>query len=313
MIQIKLIQRSTLLAIVCCFALLSGCAHVQPPNILIPATPPPPQKITKPIRVALVLGGGGARGFAHVGVIRELQEAGVPIDLVVGTSAGSLIGAIYASDPRWQSLEHTILTTPKRKLIDLNIFHPNQGLVSGYSLQKFLINSLGLTNFKSLKVPLVTVSTDFKTGKPFVLSSGPVAPAVNASCAIPVVFREVNIYGKHLVDGGLSAPVPVLQARKYRPDMIIAVNINQSLDDPLPSGAIAKLWRTTNIMTDNLTNQLTKHADVVLYPDVGDIGTLDDSQRCHLITAGELVTKKALPAILQIMRQKGIARVKPNV
>ena len=209
--------------------------------------------------------------------------------------------------------ERTILTTPKKRLIDINIFNLSRGIVSGYRLQKFLLNNLHVNNFRDLKVPFVAVSTNFANGKPYPISSGPVAPAVNASCAIPVVFRQVNIYGKHLVDGGLSAPVPVLQALKYHPKMIIAVNINQALEGQMPRGVVDKLWRTTDIMIDNLSTQTTKPADVVLYPDVGDIGTLDDSQRCRLIASGEMVTKKALPAILKIMRQKGIARVKANV
>ena len=260
--------------------------------------------------VSLALGSGGARGFAHVGVIKELQKAGVPIDLVVGTSAGSLIGSIYASNPHWRALESKVLSTPKKDIIDVNIFNLSSGVVSGNALQKFLINKVHMTDFKSLKVPFVAVATDFTTGDVYPISSGPVAPAVNASSAIPVVFRQVYLYGRTLVDGGLSAPVPVIQALKYHPKMIIAVNINRQIMSGIPRGVVDKLWRTTDIMTENMTNHVTKDADVVLYPDVGNSGTLDDSQRCRLFVSGELVTQKALPAILQIMKQKGIARIK---
>jgi NTE family protein len=289
---------------------LAGCAHVPPPNISIPMTQPLPPNISKPVRVALVLGGGGARGFAHVGVIKQLQQAGVPIDLIVGTSVGSLVGAIYANNPHWQSLERTVLSTPKSELLDFNILNYHRGLVSGYAMQNYLYNNLHITSFSSLKIPFVAVTTDFATGEPYTISAGPVAPAVNASCAIPVLFRSVHLYGRDLVDGGLSAPVGVLQALKYHPRMIIVVDINPQVSGTLvPKGVFDKLIRTNDIMSDNLTRQLSQHSSIVLYPDVGDVSTLDDSHRCRLFVAGELVAKKAMPEILRIMASEGIARI----
>jgi NTE family protein len=310
MITLGSIRRYYLILILTSILSISGCAHVQPPNIYVPAVQPLPPKINKPIRVALVLGGGGARGFAHVGVIKQLQQAGVPIDLIVGTSVGSLIGAIYANDPHWQSLERTVLSTPKSELIDFNILNYNRGLVSGYAMQNYLYHTLHITNFNSLKIPFVAVTTDFSTGSPYTISAGPVAPAVNASCAIPVLFRSVHLYGRDLVDGGLSAPVGVLQALKYHPRMIIVVDINpQVAGIALPKGVFDKLLRTNDIMANNLTKELNQNASMVLYPDVGDVSTLDDSHRCRLFVAGELVTKKAMPEILRIMARNGIARI----
>ncbi len=289
--------------------LISGCA-ATPPNIAIPQTPPPPAYPTKQPRVALVLGGGGARGLAHVGVLKVLHQAGIPIDLIVGTSAGSIVGALYADNPNPQALQKLVLETKKKQLFDISIRHPEVGFISGNALQTYLLNHLRAKTFRQLKIHFIAVATDFNTGHSYELASGPIPPAVNASCAIPIFFRPVYLYGHLLVDGGLSAPVPVMEALKFHPKLVIAVDISQASPFKISAGIVAKANRSYNLVSRNYGKLLTQSADITLFPDVGHTGTFDVSHRTRLIKAGELVARKALPIILSEMRARHIQRLK---
>jgi NTE family protein len=299
------------ITILCMAALaLTACTTFQQPQIPTPAHQPIVAKPTKPVRVALVLGSGGARGFAHVGVIRVLHEAGVPIDVITGASIGSVIGALYASYPNPDWLERITLNVKRNVLIDFNIFHLNEGVVTGYGIQDFLLRHIRVKNFRQLKIPLTVVATNFNNGQPYLISGGPIPPAVNASAAIPGFFKQVHLYGKTLVDGGLSAPVPVAAAEAYHPKMIIAVDIDEELTSHLPGGFFGKLSRSLDILQQNLTDHTVGAADVVLHPNVGDVGAMDFSQRYRMVRAGKLNAMKALPSILKIMKEKGIKRVR---
>ena len=297
----KLIQFMLLITATCS---LTGCL-ARKPNIDIPTTPPPPRKIDHP-DVALVLGGGGARGFAHVGVIKELEKNHIPINLIVGTSAGSLVGALYADDPHANHLIKKLSKANKRDLFDISLAHPFLGFITGNDLERFYLEHLQAHNFNQLKIPFIAMATDFTTGQPIQLRSGPIAPAINASAAIPLAFRPVHMYGRTLVDGGVTDNVAADIARRYHPKLIIAVDINKNLDDKLPANAFSILSRTYNITAQRLSDKITQQADIVLYPDVRQIGTFDDSDRNFLIKAGEKVAIKAMPLIKAEMKKDGI-------
>ncbi len=280
---------------------LAGCADFPKPQISIPASQPKAIALHKPIRVALVLGGGGARGLAHLGVLQVLEENHIPIDLIVGTSAGSIIGAMYADKPEARPLTKLMINTPRNQLLDFSIVSPATGLVSGNALQDFLLSHMHAKTFRQLKIPFVAVATDFKTGSAYRLQSGPIAPAVNASSAIPGIFRPVHIYHRVLVDGGISQPVPVPVAQSFHPQIIIAVNIDTYLPKKIPSGIFRRLGRSYIILASHLTSAQTQGANIVLHPDVAQISAFDDTHQRRLVKAGRLVALKALPIIKKML------------
>ena len=193
--------------------LLAACAG-RPPNIVVPSNPPkPPHLIAEP-RVALVLGGGGARGYAHLGVLQVLQQAGVPLDLIVGTSAGSIFGAVYSDNHSFDKTYRIMMQASFWSFADLNNVPNSSGFVQGYHLEKMLLANMQAKNFSKLKNKLVVVSTDLKTGQVFFIQSGPIAPAVLASSALPGLVDPVFLYHKILVDGGVVQPVPVAVAKQ---------------------------------------------------------------------------------------------------
>ena len=213
--------------IVCAFSLvllLGGCAGTTP-SLVIPKTPPPAPIISPRPDVVVVLGGGGARGYAHIGVLMELQKAHIPIDLVVGTSAGSLMGVLYADQGSPQAMADIAMQAGFWDLADIAAFPAMGGIVKGYHLEKFLMKNLQAKTFSELSVPFVAVTTDLTTGETFPISSGPIPPAILASSAVPSVVKPVNLYGRVLVDGGVADNVPVDIARTYHPKIIAVVFI----------------------------------------------------------------------------------------
>ncbi len=281
--------------------LISGC--VAPANIAIPSQEPPPLKLTKHPRVALVLGGGGARGYAHVGVIKALEKAGIPINLIVATSAGSIIGALYADSLDANYVNRVMRKTHFFDFADFTIVSKGNGLISGRQLQHFLINNMQARWFNQLKIPLVVVTTDLKSGKAKPFSSGPIAPAVNASCAMPGAVHPVKIYGMTLVDGGMVAQLPVNIAKTYHPDIIIAVNLEADLDKKMPTSFIGVFQRAFDISIHAIADYSGDGADVVIHPSVGSAGIFDVHLKNTLIRAGEKAGVDAIPQIRSLLQK----------
>ena len=303
-------MRSLKVLFVLVSALTASACAVKPVHVPTPAKQPRNIKPTKRINVGLVLGSGGVRGVAEAGVIKVLRQGGVPIDAIIGTSAGSIVGALYSSnpDPIWLSQK---LISAKRK--DIAQFDPldlNLGVVSGYTLQRYLLNNLKTgIYFRNLKVPLGVVTTDFETGRAHFINSGPIPPAVNASAAIPGVFRIVHLYGYKFVDGGVSAPVGTRQMRDfYKPRLSICISIHPDLDPIIPDTALSKMSRALDIVQNHLEEQEYRFADIVIHPHVGDVPALADGYSKVLYQAGVVAGKKALPRILKMMSARGIAR-----
>ena len=207
------------------FALLvaSGCAAKQ---VVAPTAPIPPPPVPK---IALVLGGGAARGFAHVGVIRALEQEKIPIDLVVGTSVGSLIGSIYADTRSSFDLELIAFKLEKDDIFDFSVFSSTTGPVKGERLEKFVQSKVRKANIEELSLPFSAVATNLNTGERVVLDRGAVGRAVRASSSIPGVFTPVVYQNMTLVDGGVVDNVPVDVARAKGADIVIAVNIGKNV------------------------------------------------------------------------------------
>lgn len=283
---------------------LTSCGAPRP-NINIPTTSPPGLKLSKQPRVAVVLGGGGARGMAHVGVLKVLQQENIPIDLIVGTSAGNIVGALYADNPNAARIQTILMQTGLSDILDIS---PSlQGPVSGNALQNFLLNHLRARTYNQLRIPFISVATDLKTGEMVTIDSGPIAPGVNASAALPPVFRPVKLYGRTLVDGGFTDLVPVDVARRYKPDIIIAVNIIPDLPrGPMSTNIISVYDRAYLLGDARFTTYNMEGADIKLHPYVGQAGLFDSSDKLPLIRAGEAAMRRALPQLCALLKDKNI-------
>ena len=278
-------------AIVLVLLVLVSCQTTGGPGIF-------GQDVTRP-RIGLVLGGGAARGFAHVGVIRALEQEKIPIDLVVGTSVGSLIGAIYAADTNSFELEWTAFTLEKDNLFDYGIFSAFTGLgpVKGDKLEEFVKSKIPAANIEGLKIPFAAVATDLNRGTRVVLDKGPLARAVRASCSIPGVFQPVDHQGKLLVDGGVVDNIPISTAKAMGADIVIAVDISENVVNFNITNLIDVVVQSANIMFNENVQSKKKDADILITPAVGDVAMLDFTQKKRCMQAGIEAAQKAMPEI----------------
>ena len=288
--------------------LLVGCV-TTPPKMKIPPEEPSAHYLKKVHpRVVLVLGSGSARGFAHAGVIKALEDNHIPIDMIVGTSAGSIVGALYADNPSADKLKQLLLNTPRNEVIDFSLMDITQGAISGNSLQNFLVHNLKSELFEELPIPFVAVATDLHSGQIHVFGSGPIAPAVNASSAAPPFFRPVTLYGRTYIDGGVLDPVAVDVAESYHPKLIIAVSLDHPLSKTMPSSSPGVFLRGFDMMLMRLNDYSASKAHVVIRPEPDDeITMFDSSKRDYLIQIGEKATQSAMEDIKRLLKQKKIA------
>ncbi len=244
---------------------------------------PPPRPMRAP-RVGLALGGGAARGFAHIGVIEVLEENGIHVDLVTGTSAGSLVAALYASGRTGPDLATTALNMDESAITDWSF--PGRGLIRGEALARYVRDATGNKPLEQMKIPLGIVATDLDSGKPILFRRGDVGTAVRASSAVPAVFQPVRIGTHEYVDGGLTSPVPVRSARDMGADVVIAVDISQLPDGGATGDAMHMLLQTFSIMGRSINELELKEADVVLRPKLPGVAGTDFTVRKKNIQAG---------------------------
>jgi len=289
--------------------LLSGCgtnpvnrplseqaaACPQPASAPVVAEVVPPPRPTRPPRVALALGGGAARGFAHIGVIEVLEENGIHPDIVTGTSAGSLVAALYASGHTGKELEAIALNMDESALTDWSF--PGRGLIRGEALARYVRDATGNKPLEQMRIPLGIVATDLDSGKPIVFRHGDVGTAVRASSAVPAVFQPVRLGTHEYVDGGLTSPVPVRAARDMGADVIIAVDISQLPDGGDTSNALHMLLQTFSIMGRSINELELKEAEIVLRPRLPGVAGTDFSVRRKNIEAGREAALAMLPQI----------------
>jgi NTE family protein len=288
-----------LAAMVGCAVLLLGCATPPPPPVPVPPVPaevrpvaPPP---SRPPRIALVLGGGAARGFAHIGVIQVLEEAGVRPDMVVGTSAGSLVAAIYASGKGGRQLQQIALEMEEAMLTDWTLPLFNRGVLRGEALARYVNQQVAGRPMEQLELPLGIVATDLRSGEGILFRRGDTGAAVRASSAVPSVFQPVRIGTREYVDGGLVAPVPVHYARTMGAELIIAVDISSEPGSNPADGPLQVLLQTFNIMGKSINRFELRDADVVVRPELGGVGSADFTARRRSIDAGRAAMQAAMP------------------
>ncbi len=286
-------------------SLLVGCASVpkplpvphvdavvQPEQVpIVVATP----KI--PPRIGLALGGGAARGFAHVGVIQVLEEAGIRANLVVGTSAGSLVAAIYASGKNGTQLQSIALGMEEATITDWTLPFFNSGMLRGDALARYVNAQVSATLIENMSIPLGIVATDLQSGRAMLFQRGDTGTAVRASSAVPAVFQPVRISGRDYVDGGLVSPVPVRYARKMGAEVVIAVDISSPPEGNLPTGVMQILLQTFSIMGKSINTFELMDADVVVRPALLGVGSADFGARRRSIEAGRQAMLLVLPQL----------------
>ena len=286
---------------------VAACAGLPPaPEHPPRAAPLAPLSVAERPLIAFVLGGGGARGFAHTGVLRVLDDAGIRAGLVVGTSAGSLVGALYAGGLRNHELVETALAVQRAELMDF-VF-PNRGFVDGDRLQSYINEKLRGRTIEQLDIPFVAVATDLRSGRLVAFNHGDTGMAVRASCSVPVVFQPTLIEGREYVDGGLVSPVPVRVARALGADLVIAVDVSRQPTDRSDFGSTtALLGHAFVIMEHSIAQEETKLADVVIRPDLARVPATDLGARTLAIAAGEEAARAALPQIRRLIAEKDAA------
>jgi len=282
--------------VIACILTTLACVPKSPPLL------PPP----KPTKVALVLGAGASRGFAHIGVLKILESNKIPIHMIVGTSAGSFVGSLYAYGFDAYRLQTMAFSIQRDDIIDLTI--PDNGFVKGEKLENYVNWALKDTPMEKLQIPFYAVATNIETGEEVVFGTGNTGTAVRASCSIPGIFRPVNLSDGTYVDGGVVSPLAIDAARRYGADVVIAVDISSRPANSSPKSTIETILQSIDIMHAKISHMQLSKADVVIRPNVGHIGTADFSKRHEAILEGERATLNALPNIREIIsrpRQEG--------
>ena len=295
--------------------LLAGCAMAPkvpdtppavtppvetPPPVTRPVTPPPQVKLPPP-KVALVLGGGAVRGFAHVGVIKVLEAQGIVPDLVVGTSAGSVVGSLYAAGYTGFDLQKIAFKLDEDSVGDWAL--PDRGFIKGEALQNYINKAVRAQPIEKLKKPFAAVATDLHTGEMVVFQRGNTGQAVRASSSVPGVFQPVNINGRDFVDGGLTSPIPVKVARSLGADVVIAVDISAKPRSAKIEGVTDILLQTFGIMGQSISSSELPLADVVIRPNTIGFGSADFTRKHESILEGEKAAQAAIPLIRQKLQQ----------
>ena len=275
-------------------ALLGACATA-------PQGPKPQPKI------GLALGGGAAKGFAHVGVIKVLEASGFTPAVVSGTSAGSVVGALYASGLNGFALQEQSFALDEDRIKDLTLFGVG-GVIKGDKLQAYVNELVKNRPLEQMAKPFAAVAADLDSGERIIFNRGNTGQAVRASCSIPGVFQPAVIAGKRYVDGGLVSPVPVDAARQLGADIVIAVDISSKAKDGKAAGILSNLNQTITIMGQKLGEQEMTRADVIIRPRVGQIGAADLDQKHVALLEGEKAAQDALPALRAAIERWQLAR-----
>jgi NTE family protein len=278
-------------------ALLSACV-THPPAPLPPIATPVevPVEVPKPpLKIALALGGGAARGFAHIGVIKALEAQGIVPDIIVGTSAGSVVAALYASGMNGFELQRLALHMEESMVADWTL--PNRGVLKGIALQNFINQNVKNLSIQNLPRPLGVVATDLQSGQMVLFQVGNTGMAVRASSAVPGMFQPVEISGRDFVDGGLTSPVPAQSARAMGADVVIAVDISNVTRRDKLTGTLDVLLQTFAIMGHTISRHELEDADLVIRPKTAAISSTDFEGRHLAILEGEKAAAAIMPEL----------------
>ena len=279
---------------------LAGCSGTTParPDA---GTQPALSSSAPPVRIGIALGGGAAKGFAHIGVIKMLEANGFAPAVVSGTSAGSVVGALYASGMNAFDMQEKAVALDEAKIRDLQL--SSGGLVLGQKLEDYVNEQVRRKPLEQMTKPFVVVATRLEDGERTVFARGNTGQAVRASSSVPGVFQPVTIGKYHFVDGGIVSPVPVDAARQLGADIVIAVDISNKARGQTPGDMLGTLGQSIVIMGQKLGQAELARADVVIRPKVLDIGSADFSQRANAILEGEKAALAVMPQIRERVAQ----------
>ncbi|HWH71534.1 MAG TPA: patatin-like phospholipase family protein [Candidatus Sulfotelmatobacter sp.] len=254
------------------------------------------------MKIGLALGGGFARGIAHIGVLQALVAHRIPIDYVAGTSAGSLVGAMFCAGLDPWLLERVCEQLNWRALVRLKL--RRDGLLDAEGLERFVLGNMGDLHFKDLKIPFVATATDLLTGTEVLLSSGRVSTAVRASCAFPGIFLPVRVGTHTLVDGGLVHPVPSTVVRGMGAEMVIGVELNR------PGPSVKPLRNLLHIMLQSLAlvqrpqvEKSLRDSDVTIQPPLHDFSAMELERVEDMVRSGRDAAEAAIPDVLSAMER----------
>jgi NTE family protein len=271
-------------------------------------TPPLPPARLKPATIAVVLGAGASKGFAHIGVLKVLEAQNIPIHMVVGTSVGSLVGSLYASGKTAFELQGIAMKMERDNIIDYDWKIWNGGLIKGGKLENFINLNIQNTPIEKLKIRYYAVATNAATGEEVVFDRGNTGMAVHASCSVPGVFRPLKIGSSTYLDGSVVSPVAVDVARRNGADIVIAVDISGGINTDVPSGIMDTMRKSVDIMYSRIAEYQTKNADIVIRPNMKNIGSTDMNKFNEAIFEGEKAASLKIPEILKIvarLKQEG--------
>lgn len=256
-------------------------------------------------KIGLALGSGGARGLAHIGIIKVLEENNIPIDFIAGSSIGAMIGGFYAAGINIKIIEGIALDANWREIFSMVDPHLGQGLIGGKKVQTFISDYIEKKEFKDCKIPFVAVATDLKTGEIIILNKNEMAIAIRASISIPLIFKPVEIENRMLVDGGLSAPVPVDIVRNMGSDLVIAVNLDKHYyNEKFKTGWYDTANDSLNILRHHLAHLNTINADLIIDMDVSKNYWYEFVNGQDKILTGEKAMKEAMPKLKELIQQK---------
>jgi NTE family protein len=261
-------------------------------------------------KIGLALGGGAARGLAHIGVLEVLEKEGIPIDMIAGTSAGAAIGALYAQGKHAHQIKDLVLKIGRMRFLSLvDLALPRSGFIEGTKIKNLLKSVIGDIKFSDLKIPLACVATDIRSGEEVIISQGSVLEGVRASISVPVIFSAVKWQDRYLVDGGLVNPVPVRTVREMGADFVIAVNVIPATGDRTQRakklkhpGMFQVMLQSIYITTSSMARANLEGADIVIEPQLTHIGYGDFHHTRDCILQGELAAQDLIP---QIKKQLG--------
>ncbi|MEY2800730.1 MAG: hypothetical protein RL513_314 [Pseudomonadota bacterium] len=298
---VRTLRRCIALAAAAALAACTSTPPASPAAAAAPAAPAAPA-----IRIGIALGGGAAKGFAHIGVIKILEANGYAPAVVAGTSSGSIVGALYASGMNAFELQERAVALDETRIRDLQL--STSGLLIGQKLEDYVNEQVRRQPLERLAKPFVAVATRLEDGERTFFAQGNTGQAVRASSSVPGVFQPVAIGRHRYVDGGVVSPVPVDAARELGADLVIAVDISSKARGQAPTGMLGTLSQAITIMGQRLGQAELARADVIVRPQVLDIGGTDFTQRANAMLEGERAALAAMPQIRERVAQLQAAR-----
>lgn len=255
-------------------------------------------------KVGLALGSGGARGFAHIGVIKVLEEEGIPIDIIAGSSMGSLVGAFYSAGMNPEMMMKLAVHLKKKYWLDYTV--PKMGFVTGEKIKEMVRILTHGKHIEQLDIPLAIVATDLEKGERVVFTQGPIAQAVRASVSIPGIFVPEEVDGRLLVDGGVIDRVPITVAKDLGAGVVIGVDVGMISTEGKLTSIFDVIAQTIQVMEREIFKFRTVEADVMITPSVGQYSATNFTQIEELITAGEEAARRAIDQIKEVLHTGGI-------